>query len=73
MLISCIPPRKQTIQVLLAQPSTVFPVKYATNDQTTPMKHKNVINIPKVMIILSGFMLRLVIPSMARFIIFPNG
>ena len=72
-LINWIPPIKQIIQVILAQPSTVFPIKLEVIVHTTPNRLNKATNNPNETIIRRGRTLKLVIPSIARLIIFIRG
>ena len=71
--INCTPPIKQIKLVILAQPLTVFSIRYMKIDQITPTKLNKAIKQPTPVIIRIGLMLRLVIPSKANANIFFNG
>ena len=70
---SCTPHKKQIIQVIEAQPVTVLPEKYLTNDQIIQAKLSRATAIPSPVIRRSGFVDRLVIPSSASESIFTSG
>ena len=61
------------MQVIDAQPLTVWPIKWVTIDQITPMKLNRATITPKVVISLIGFIESEVIPSKARLSILDNG
>lgn len=67
------PHKKQIIQVIEAQPVTVLPEKYLTNDQIIPAKLSRATAIPSPVIRRSGFVDRLVIQSSASESIFTSG
>ena len=73
MLISCTPPMKQIILVMLAQPGTASPISCTTIDQITAQKLNKAIPHPIPVIRCKGFTLRLVIPSNANVSIFFSG
>ena len=61
------------IQVMLPQPLTAFPRSTESSAQTTPAKLMAATSTPKAVMIRSGLMERLVIPSIANASIFDNG
>ena len=64
---------KQTMQMVLAQPATVWPSIAATIAQITPMKLMQLTSTPKPVIMRMGFTERLVMPSKARASFFFRG
>ena len=70
---SWIPPKKYIDTTIDVQPLTACPLIFVINAHTPMQKLKNAINAPKSVKIRSGFMLKLVIPSIAKLNILKNG
>ena len=71
--ISCIPPRKQRVDIKLAQPERVLPKKNPITTQIIKIKLNKDTTNPNSVINLSGLVLKLVIPSTAKANIFESG
>ena len=63
ILVIWIPPRKQMMQVILAQPLTALPVQYDTIDHIIPITLSIATSTQILVIIFKGLILRLVTPS----------
>lgn len=70
---SCVPPKKQIIQAILAHPATALPEICSATAHIAPIKLITETQIPIVVIILRGLTLKLVIPSKASSNILFNG
>lgn len=70
---SWIPPRKHIIHIMLDQPATVLFIRNMITAQITPTKPNSDTIKPNAVMIRIGRTLRLVIPSIAKLIIFMSG
>ena len=70
---SWMPPIRQTMQTVLAQPATVLPISAPMTAHTTPMKLRMLNSIPMPVMSRMGLLDRLVMPSKARASILDRG
>ena len=72
MLSNCTPPRNRMIQTVEAQPAIALPISTSTIAQMMPIKPIRQVIRPSKTISVSGLTDRLVMPSIAKEIIFPS-